>query len=226
MVKKIFLFFLAILPLAISAQSVQVKKEKARVDGENSSGYQVALMAPEEEVKNSLSKYLKALGKTKISGDYITMAEPVIGGKKYTTSLYATTKQNGNATTAWFGVPSGTGEESSLDGDLQNMVHDFGVTFHREKIQMQVDESLRALQTVEKQQIRLVNQHKDLISKIESNKREKVHLEKLLVENKLELEDLTKKLEANAKAQDSVAIANVQIKKVVEMHKEKQQKVE
>jgi len=215
MVKKIFLFFLAILPLAISAQSVQVKKEKARVDGENSSGYQVALMAPEEEVKNSLSKYLKALGKTKISG-----------GKKYTTSLYATTKQNGNATTAWFGVPSGTGEESSLDGDLQNMVHDFGVTFHREKIQMQVDESLRALQTVEKQQIRLVNQHKDLISKIESNKREKVHLEKLLVENKLELEDLTKKLEANAKAQDSVAIANVQIKKVVEMHKEKQQKVE
>jgi hypothetical protein len=78
---------------------------------------------------------------------------------------------------------------------------------------------------VEKQQMRLVNQNKDLENKIEGNKREKIQLEKSLKNNKVELMTLTKKLEENKKAQDSVAIATEQIKKVVEMHKERQRKI-
>src|SRR3546814_4443436 len=65
----------------------------------------------------------------------------------------------------------------------------------------------RALQAVEKKQMRLVNQHKDLSNKIENNKKQKIELEKSLVENKIDFEDLTKKLEGNARAQDSVAVA-------------------
>ena len=225
MAAKVFFFLISLLPIAAYPQTIEVEKEASRIEGKNTTGYQVALTAPEEEVRNSLSKYLKTIGKTKQSGDYITMAEPVIGGKKIDNTLYATTKNTGNTTTAWVGLPYGSGEESSLDRDLQKLIHDFGVTFQKEKIQSQIDESLRALQAVEKQQLRLVNQHKDLNNKIESNKREKIQLEKSLVNNKLELEDLTKKLEGNTKAQDSVTIATEQIKKVVEMHRARQRKV-
>jgi len=221
MVVRIFVV-LVLLPIVASSQAVEVKKESSRIEGANFDGYQVAFAAPEDEVKSSLSRYLKTLGKTRGSGDYTTITAPLIAGKQYAGILYATTKQIANTTAAWFGAPAEQAEKSLSDQDLEKLVYDFGVAFHREKIQVQVDESLRALQTVEKQQQRLVNQNRDLITRIENNKREKVELEKSLVENKLELDDLTRRLAANTKAQDSVAIATSQIKKVVEMHKEKQ----
>ena len=222
---KSLIFFLALLPFAAHAQAVEVKKETSRVQGKNTTGYQVAMAAPEEGVKNSLTKYLKALGKTKISGEYITLAEPVIGGKKYTNTLYATTRATGNTVAAWIGMPSVEGEEGAQDNELKKLIYDFGVAFRREQIQVQIDESIRALQAVERQQSRLANQNKDLNTRIENNKREKIQLEKSLAGNKVELETLSKKLQANQKAQDSVAVAGEQIKKVVERHREKQRQV-
>lgn len=221
--RLVFLFLL--LPFYTNAQTIEVRKESSRIEGENVPGFQVVLSAGEHEVRNSLIKYLKALGKTKTAGDYIATEQPVVGGKKYSNSLYATTKSIGNASAAWIGVNSASGEESNLDRDLEQLTYDFGVTFHREQIQKQIDESLQALQAVERQQMRLSNQNKDLTSRIERNKREKIELEKSLVDNKLELEDLTKNLKANAKARDSVAIATEQIRKVVESHQERQRKV-
>jgi hypothetical protein len=50
-------------------------------------------------------------------------------------------------------------------------------------------------------------------------------LEKSLENNKTENQELLKRIEQNKKAQDSVAVAAEQIKKVVEMHKERQRKV-
>lgn len=222
---KKFFFFLALLPFSAAGQTIEVKKETFRIDGENTAGYQVEIAAPDEEVKTSLLKFLKNVGKTKQSGSIITVAEPLIGGKKHFATLYSAARGTGDTGAAWMGIRAEEGEESSLNRDIEKLVHDFAVTFHREKIQIQIDESLRALQAVEKQQLRLLNQHKDLNNKIEHNKREKIQLEKELADNKVELEDLKIKLEANSKAQDSVTVATEQIRKVVELHKARQQKV-
>ena len=225
MAAKIFFYLLILLPGALAAQSIAIKKETARIDGTNINGYQIVVASSREGVNLSLSRYLKALGKTKSPGDYIMLTEPVIAGRKYSGILYATTKDLGNTSAAWIGIPSESGEESSLDRDVQKLIYDFGVSFYREKVQLQIDESLRALQAVEKQQLRLETQNKHLNNKIESNKLEKVLLEKSLLENKAELEELTRRLAANSKAQDSVAVATEQIRKVVEMHKEKQRSI-
>ena len=85
--------------------------------------------------------------------------------------------------------------------------------------------SLRASQAVEKQQQKLVNENKSLNTKLEDNKREKIQLEKSMQENVVENGTLLKKIEKNKHDQDSVATAGEQIKKVVEMHKENQRKV-
>jgi hypothetical protein len=220
-----FLLLLAAFPLLSDAQTVAVKKDNARVEGKNIPGYQVSLAASTGDVQTSLARYLKMIGKTKQGNDIITVNEPLIGGKKYTQPLLSTVKGTGSTAEAWIGVDSESGEDASLSRHLEKIIYDFGVSFYREKIQVQIDESLRALQTVEKQQLRLANQNKDLHSKIESNKQEKVQLEKSLVNNKIESEDLSRKLSENLKAQDSVAVATEQIRKVVQMHKEKQQKV-
>ena len=224
MVVKMFFFLLVIIPLASRGQTIDVKKETAWIDGEKIHGFQVDLTASVEEVENSLSRFLKSIGKPKTSGDYLTIAEPTIAGRKSGNILYATSKASGKTTAGWIGTSS-AGEETNQDQDLQRLVYEFALTFYRERIQLQIDESLRALQAVEKQQARLINQHKDLNSKIDNNKKEKIALEKALVQNKADLQDLIKKLASNGEAQDSIAVAAEQIRKVVEMHRERQRKV-
>jgi hypothetical protein len=226
--KKFFILFIPLFISALSeAQTVKVKKEKSTIKGESMEGYSVELQGTGAEVTSSFGKYLKTVGKTR-QGDFFTVTEPNINGLSFSQPLYATTNENGKTATAWIGLnPSSLPKEDAekLDKELEKLMKEFGVKFYRDKIQLQIDESLRATQAVEKQKQRLLNENKTLSAKLEDNKREKIQLEKSIVTNKTNHETLLLRIDKNKKAQDSVAIAAEQIKKVVEMHKEKQRKV-
>ena len=224
-------FILLILPFFIAAftqaQTVKVKKENARVKGENKEGFEVTLDGSANDVNNSFVKFLKTMGKVKQAADLLTLNEPTINGKAYTLPVFAVTKDNGKNASAWIGINEAewTTDAEKINKELEKIIYDFGVKFYRDKIQVQIDESTRATQAVEKQQQRLVNENKNLNARLEDNKREKIQLEKSLENNKVEHETLLKKIEYNKKAQDSVAIAGEQIKKVTEMHRERQKNV-
>jgi hypothetical protein len=211
------------------AQTVKVKKENARVKGENTAGFEVNLeSATAAEVSPSLVKFLKAYGKVKQSADGIVVNEPNIKGLAYTVPFFAVVKESGKNASAWLGIRESEWPKADVDKvnkELEKLAYEFGVKFYRDRIQVQIDESTRAVQAVDKQKQRLVNENKTLNAKLESNKREKIQLEKSLANNKLEYETLLKKIDQNKKAQDSVAVAGGQVKKVVEMHKERQRKV-
>lgn len=224
-------FFIVLLPLFISAfaeaQTVKVKKEKANVKGETMDGFEVDLEGTLADVNTTFVKYLKAFGKVR-QADGITINDPNLNGLAYTQPLFATTKENTNKVSAWIGFNATTwpkADAEKVNKELEKIMHDFGVKFYRDKIQVQIDESIRAVQAVEKQQQRLLNENKNLNNKLEANDREKLQLEKSLETNKLEHESLLLKIEQNKKAQDSVATAGEQIKKVVEKHRERQRLV-
>jgi hypothetical protein len=223
------LFFFSLLSASIaSAQTVTVKKENTRIKNDYADGFQIDLAATFEEVEEALAKEVKTLGKSKENENYRVVSEPVVKGITYTQPVYAMTKQVGNIISAWIGIKKDDWKEKEAEEvsrELEIMIHNFGVNFYRERIQKQIDESIRGQQAVDKQQQRLVNQNKDLNNKVESNKKEKIRLEQSLVENKLEMESLIKRLEKNKKDQDSVAVASDQIKKMVEAHREKQRQV-
>lgn len=211
-----------------SAQTVAVKKEQTRIKNDYAEGFEVELPGTYEEINDALEKLAKSLGKSKETEGYFAVAEPSITGRTYTSPVYASTKQVGNMISAWIGIKKSEWKDSEAENvstALEGMIRDFGITFHRDKIQKQIDETLRAAQAVERQTQRLTNQNKSLNSKIANNKQEKIDLEKSLVNNKIELETLTKQLEKNKKDQDSVAVAGQQIQKVLEMHRERQRKV-
>jgi hypothetical protein len=109
--------------------------------------------------------------------------------------------------------------------ELQKMLYQFGVKFYRDQVQKQIDETQQALDAVEKQQQRMLNQNKDLTIKLSNSDQEKIQLEKSLEANKFENAVLKVKLENNKKAQDSLLNVGVQIKKVMETHKERQRKI-
>ena len=114
---------------------------------------------------------------------------------------------------------------SLVEKQLEKLVYQFGIRFYRDKIQAQIDEGQQALEAVVRQQQRLTNQNKDLNIRLGNNGQEKIQLEKAIEANKLENLVLLQKIENNKKSQDSVAQAGEKIKKVIELHKDRQRKV-
>ncbi len=226
--KSVISFLFLIASFSPFAQTISVKKETGRIKNDYADGYQVDLPSTYDEAESALEKQMKLFGKVKQVENYWIVAEPTIQGTAYTAPVFGLTKQVGNVISVWIGIETEAWKDRDAEivsKDLENTLKTLGVNFHRDKIQKQIEESLRASQAVDRQQQRLVNQNRDLNSKMETNKREKIDLDKSLENNKVELETLIKRLAKNKKDQDSVAIAGEQIRKVVEMHKEKQRNV-
>lgn len=228
MVRKFFGLILIASTLAAFAQPVKVTKETARIKGKNAVGFEVELEGTVEEVNTALTKYLKTFAKLKLGANPMATSEVAVGGSVYKSPVYALTKEKGGRTAAWIGIKEdewGPEEAEKMNKELERLTYNFGIQFYRDKIQVQIDESTRALQAVERQQQRLLTDNKNLNIRLDNNQKEKIQLEKSMDVNKLEYLTLLTKLEQNKKSQDSLAIALEQVKKVVEMHKEKQKKV-
>lgn len=227
--KKFVLILFTLLSYTAFTQTVKVSKESSRIKSDQVEGFAVELEGTQDEVSNAFSKYLKSFSKMKFGANPMTLTETVLGGTSYKSPIYATTKERDKTTLAWIGLKpsewSSTDEAEKVNKELERIIYEFGVRFYRDKIQVDVDESLKALQAVERQQQRLTTENRNLTIRLENNEKEKVQLEKSLEVNKLEHLSLLTKIELNKKSQDSVAVAAEQIKKVIELHKEKQKKV-
>lgn len=225
--KKFAVILIMTLSFPLLSQSVKVNKESSRIKGESVEGYAVELEGTADDVTSAYSKYIRSFAKLKLGANPMTTSEAVIKGTSYKNPIYALVKEKGQGAIAWIGLKEGEwGDDAEkITKELERILYDFGVKYYRDKIQLQIDESTQALQAVEKQQQRLLAENKNLNLKLENNAKEKIQLEKSLEVNKLENLNLLTKIDLNIKSQDSVAIAAEQIKKVVEMHKEKQKKV-
>jgi hypothetical protein len=226
--KFVFLFSIALTSIAFS-QTVIVNKESSRVKGDNADGYAVVLEGSVDEVTSAFSKYIRSFAKLKLAANPMTTSELVIGGTSYKSPVYAKVNEKGQGAEAWMGLKESEwpdeGDAEKVMNELKKLMYDFGLKYYRDKIQVQIDEATRALQAAEKQQQRLLTDNKTLNVKLENNAKEKIALEKSLENNKLLNLSLLTQLDQNVKSQDSVAVVAEQIKKVVEMHKERQNKV-
>lgn len=225
-VKKFFaLGILMLAGVLAHAQKVTVSSNSERINGKNCEGYSTELTGSLEEVNTSLTKYLKTFGKVKIAGSQFQVSEAQVNLTKYVNPFFASLKAKGSNVFVWMGASDESDSAKSIRSELEKMTYNFGVKFYKDKIQLDVDESLRALNAVERQQQRLVLEAKNLTSRQEMNAKEKVRLEKALVNNTQDSANLVTSLAKNKVSQDSVTIATEQIKKMVELHKERQRKV-
>src|ERR1044072_1094793 len=90
MKRMLFLVGLIVLALGVQAQKVIVSSRTQKVISETADGYSSDLDASAEDVRTAMSKFMRESGKTKNSGDIITVAQPVINGTPYAKgNLYA-----------------------------------------------------------------------------------------------------------------------------------------
>ena len=212
------------------SQTIIVKKQKEKLKGENVEGYSTELEGKLNDVSASWTKFLKDIGRVKLfSSDPIVVTEPNFNGTVFPKGIiYAHIFENGNQTRVWLGLLPKEWEEKDIDmanQEIEKLVYQFGIRYNREKVQKQIDETQAAVDAVEKQTQRLINQNKEMTIQLANNEKEKIHLEKSIQNNKLEYEALKIKLEKNKKAQDSLANASIQIKKVKDTHEERLRKI-
>lgn len=207
------------------AQKVTVTRQNEKIKTETVEVFAVALEGGKEEVNSSAVKFLKEVGKTRQGTEFTTVTDPVLNGMAYPKKVfYAFTKGDEKNSTTWFGAIPGewdANEISTVNRELEKLAYQFGIRFYQDRVQALIDEAQQALEAVERKQQRLVNQNKDLNTKLVNNEQEKIRLEKAINDNSLEHAVLLQKIENNKKAQDSVANATIQIKKMVETHKAK-----
>ena len=214
-----------LLSFSVVAQKVTVTRQPEKIKSESGEVFSTTLEGSKEEVTSALLKFLKALGKVRQGTDVITISDPVLNGTAFSKkAFYAFAKGDEKSSSVWLGIIESEWESSEVNyvnRELEKLTYQFGIKYYQDKVQAQIDETQQALDAVERQQQRLTNQNKDLNTKLVNNEQQKIQLEKSLENNKLEHAVLLQKIENNKKAQDSIANANVQIKKVMELHKAK-----
>jgi hypothetical protein len=227
--KKFVYFLLMILPVMACAQKVSVNKKGEKVKGKSAQGYVTELAGKKEDVSLAFSRFIKEMGRVRSDGDIQFVEGPALGGTVYSTGIvYAFSKGDEEKASVWLGIDSSEWKVNDItlvETQLEKLVYQFGVKFYRDKIQKQIDEGQQAHDAVVRQQQRLVNQNKDLNTKVINNHQQKINLVKSLEVNKLDSLVLQQKLINNKHDQDSVKLAGEQIKKVIEAHKERQRKV-
>lgn len=215
--------------VSANAQTIVVKKEQARIKGNNLPGFETELEGNTADVTAALNKYLKVFARLKPGNNPITTSEIVISNISYKYPVYALVRERGSGAAAWMGINAGewpsAEEAEKVQSELERLVRDFAVTYYREQVQARIDESQRAVQAVERQQQRLTTENRNLNIRLENNQKEKLQLEKALEANKLEYLNLLTRLEQNKKSQDSLAVVLEQVKKVLQAHQERKEKI-
>ncbi len=227
--QKVIAALLYLMAFSVSAQTITVSKVQVRIKGKNLPGFETELEGNTEEVTAALNKYLKVFARLKPGNNPITTSEIIISNISYKHPVYALVRERSNGAAAWMGIDAGewpsAEEAEKVQSELERLVRDFAVTYYREQVQARIDESQRAVQAVERQQQRLITENRNLNIRLENNQKEKMQLEKALEANKLEYLNLLTRLEQNKKSQDSLAVVLEQVKKVLEGHQERKQKI-
>jgi len=227
--KAIHVLLLLVISAPLAAQQVMVNSDTRTVKSAKADGYATAIEGSRESVNQSLVRFLKAYGKVKAVGDNLTVTNPVLGGNPYEKHfMYAVSEGDATTATAWIGLDRAEWPDNDTDvllARIKDLVYQFGVKYYRDRMQVQIDETQQAVDAIERKVQRLIQQNKDLNSKLLGNEQDKVKLEKALEQNGLDHATLLLKIEANKKSQDSVLAAGVQVKKVLEAQREKQSKI-
>lgn len=227
--KKLALLLMVFVPAWGFAQKVTVSKKSEKIKSESAEGYKCEVEGKKEDVADAWNKFLKDIGKVRSGSSYSYVENPTLGSSTYNTGIvYGQCEGNEEKATVWAGIKASewtVNDLSIVEKQIENLVYQFGVKYYRDKIQAQIDEGQRALDAVVRQQQRLLGQQMELNIKLRNNEQEKIQLDKLIESNKLEHLVTIQRIENNKKSQDSVSMAGEQIKKVIEMHKERQRKV-
>jgi hypothetical protein len=226
LLKRFSVAFLLSVQCAV-AQTVEVTQQDQQLGGKKLVGFATALEAPKDEVSPAIARYLKVYGKPKQQETHLQLAETTLNGQVFTKPLYALVAPTTTGSTVWLGVSRTEwgADTSKILSQLELITKSMGVAFYRDKIQAQIDEAQQAVQAVERQQQRTVNDEQNILQRTENNKREHRNLKMAIQRNRADSVTLYLKLQQNKRSGDSLRMVSDKVRKALLFQQERQRKV-
>lgn len=211
----------------VHAQKATVHAQKEKINEDNIKGYKSTIKGPAEDIIDQWTKNLRSMGKYRERGTYSVVTNFSIDELLFEDStLYATSQSDDTSVTVWLGSAMADGDGYSIEEFLKSTVYDFTIKFHRSVVQKQIDQAERAVSITTKRHQRLLKDSVEFSNKLVSTEKEIVRLEQLVERNQLQTKVLDEKLFVNKNERDSVLLEIGKMKKIVDGHKKRKNKIE
>ncbi|HSI90699.1 MAG TPA: hypothetical protein VK927_06245 [Adhaeribacter sp.] len=218
----------SLLALAGSAQKMVVEEKELTVNGMPRKGLQTTIQLDHKLVDKAWQSHLKdKAGKVQSSKGVYTIDRGSIESIS-ATPLRIVSQVNASeaGTLVWWALDMGTAliSKESTPGQYESaeaFMKDFAKKLYREDIARQVAEAEKVLASTANEEARTIKQADDIKRSIEKNKQRRAELEAELARNSQELVQLNQDVETNLKAQETARQNTENMKKAVEVVRNK-----
>ena len=213
----------------IGQHKIETNNDIEKINDDKYPGVSSFVTGDDDDVEKAWRKYLKDFGKVKERKTYFELTEVTLADTYYESRIfYANMGSGEKVQTVWLGADT-TGmsmaEWYTLSEVIQKHVYNFVENYYKDKVQEEIDESIKAEDYNEKQLKKFEKEEDDLKTQLKNNEKELIRLEQAIIDNKKEHEELLEKIEKNKVDQEDTAVSLEKIKKVIELQKEKKEAI-
>lgn len=226
---SIILTFFSSLSFAFS-QEITVKPENKTISGTEYVGFISSVEGSFDNHKDLWIKEMKNKGKVKKSNSYYKIEDFVFPQitEKLLTGCTQVALQRDSTVSIWLGIDVSTLEQdeaSKVEEEVKGIVYNYILDYRKSAVLKDIEDAERAAAFTSRKHQKLISELETLQLKLLDAQNEKTRLEESIKSIEFEINVLQQKIENNKTDQETTYKQLEQIRKVLEMHKERLKKL-
>jgi len=214
----------------VFGQEITVKEESKSIEKVTYTGYETTVNGDFEKHKDEWTKLLKNKGKVRKRNLLYFLEDFVFPQitEKLLTGVTQINQSRDSIVSIWLGIDSSdleSGESSKVMNEISGMLYSYVLEYRKSLILFDIQNAERAAAFTSRQHQRLIQNLDNLKLRLLDAENEKLRLEESVKSMELEIEVLKQRIENNQADQERTYEELEQIRKVLEMHKEKLKKL-
>jgi len=210
-----------------SAQKIRILESTEQVGEVSRSGLYTLIDLDAKYIEKAWERHLKNYGRMETSkGIYSIPAANIRDVSSSTCNIFSTVQSTSKGAKVWWAIDMGNSYASSASNNraykaAEKILYDFALAAYKTDVNEQINDAEKALGAAVRNREKQQKHGEHLKKSVERNKEEKIELEKKLQTNKDNLVQLEKDIEKNIEEQKAAAKDEEEMKKAVELVKEK-----
>jgi len=214
----------------VFAQEITVKEESKAIEKVTYAGYETTVNGSVEKHRDAWTKLLKNKGKVRKKNSLYFLEDFVFPQitDKLLTGVTQINQSRDSVVTIWLGIDSSVLEEEEsgkLMNEISGMLYTYVLDYKKSLVLNDIQNAERAAAFTSRQHQRLLQNLENLTLRLLDAENEKRRLEESVKTMELEIEVLKQRIENNKADQEKTYEELEQIRKVLEMHKERLKKL-
>ncbi|HEX8546600.1 MAG TPA: hypothetical protein VF691_06530 [Cytophagaceae bacterium] len=214
-----------------SAQKIKILESSEQIGDVSKSGLYVLIDLDAKHIEKAWERHLKTFGRVENSKGFFSIpAANIRSVSSSNCNVFSNVQSTSRGVKVWWALDLGNSYVTSVSNNraykaAEKILYDFAMTVYKTDINEQIEAAEQAFGTSVKNREKQQKHGEHLKKAVEKNKEEKIKLEKALQANKDNLIQLEKDIEKNKEDQKSATSDEENMKKAVELVKEKLKEV-